>query len=111
MKPKVASDETQIRELVKDWAKAVRERDLAGATAHHSDDIVMFDVPLPVQSKGIAAYKKTWELFFSTNDGERAFDIAELTITANDTVGFCHALVRLDEKYRAPDYGLSESSR
>ena len=97
MKGKVASNEMQIRKLVRDWAKAARERDLAGVIGHHTDDIVMFDVPLPVQSKGIAAYKKTWELFFSSNPDGCPFDIVELKIAAGDTVGFCHALIRLDE--------------
>src|SRR5262245_19247484 len=91
------SNETQIRRLVNDWAKAVRARDIHGASAHHAKDIVMFDVPLQVQSKGSAAYKKTWELFFSSNPDRCAFDVVELKITAGDTVAFCHALVRLDE--------------
>jgi hypothetical protein len=26
--------------------------------AHHADDVVMFDVPPPLQSKGMAEYKK-----------------------------------------------------
>jgi ketosteroid isomerase-like protein len=33
---------------------------------HHADDIVMFDVPKPLQARGIEEYKKTWELFFDT---------------------------------------------
>ena len=56
-------NESQIRELVENWARAVRNEDMDGVLAHHADDIVMFDVPPPLQSKGIDAYKKTWELF------------------------------------------------
>ena len=98
MKGNIVSTERQIRELVRNWVKAAREQDMAGVLAHHSNDIVMFDVPLPVQSKGITAYKRTWELFFSSNrDGGCAFDIVELKIAAGDTVGFCHALIQLNE--------------
>jgi ketosteroid isomerase-like protein len=51
-------------------------------------------VPLPLQSKGIGAYKKTWDLFFeNVPGGKGSFDLKELTITAGDTVGFCHALL------------------
>jgi ketosteroid isomerase-like protein len=32
--------------------------------AHHTDDIVMFDVPMPLESGGVEEYRKTWELFF-----------------------------------------------
>jgi hypothetical protein len=28
----------------------------------------MFDVPPPMQSKGIEAYRKSWDLFFSWSD-------------------------------------------
>jgi ketosteroid isomerase-like protein len=62
---KDSSNERQIRTLIEKWASAVRARDIDGALAHHTKDMVMFDVPFPLQSKGIEAYKKTWE-FFST---------------------------------------------
>jgi ketosteroid isomerase-like protein len=67
---------------------------MEGALARHAKDIVMFDVPLPLQSKGIEAYKKTWELFFDTNrDDKMSFELRELKIIAGDTVAFCHALL------------------
>ena len=34
-----------------------------------SIDIVMFDVPAPLQAKGIEEYKNTWELFFDNSPG------------------------------------------
>jgi ketosteroid isomerase-like protein len=37
--------------------------------ANHTDDIVMFDVPMPLQSKGMKEYKETWELFFDHSPG------------------------------------------
>jgi hypothetical protein len=40
-----ASDEAEIRKLIEDWARAVRAHDLKGILAHHSADILMFDVP------------------------------------------------------------------
>lgn len=47
--------------------------------ANHTDDIVMFDVPMPVQSRGIDEYRKTWELFFANSlGGPGAFDVTEL---------------------------------
>jgi len=81
------NDENEIRRLVEEWAKAVRERNLDGILAHHSSDIVMFDVPPPFQSVGIDAYRKTWELFFSGTEPDR-FDIHELKIFTGDDVAF-----------------------
>ncbi len=57
-------DESAIRDLVENWAKAVRSKNLNGILANHSPEILMFDVPPPIQSKGIEAYKKTWVCFF-----------------------------------------------
>jgi uncharacterized protein (TIGR02246 family) len=85
-------DKAQIHDLVENWAKAVRDENLEGIFANHSDDIVMFDVPPPLQSKGIDAYKKTWDLFFSWSTRSRVFNFTELEITAGDTVAFCHGI-------------------
>ena len=87
-------NETLIRELVERWADAVRRRDLAAILLHHSMDIVMYDVPPPLQSKGIDAYRRTWDLFFSWTRDPVVFDIIELHVVAGDDVGFAYALMR-----------------
>ena len=87
--------ETAIRHLIEAWASAVRARDISGVIAYHTDDVLMFDVPLPVAVRGIAAYRETWPNFFDALvEGEAAFDIAELNITAGDRVAFATALLR-----------------
>ena len=56
--------------------------------------MLMFDVPPPVQSKGIEAYKKTWDLFFSWSQDSGVYDITEMNITAGNDVAFVNALMR-----------------
>ena len=87
-------DEKQIHNLFEKWATAVKDKDIDGILANHSEDIVMFDVPLPLQSKGLDAYKKTWDVFFSWTKNSRIFDFVELEITTSNTVAFCHAIGR-----------------
>ena len=87
-------DEAAIRDLVENWARAVRTKNLNGILSNHSSDILMFDVPPPVQSKGIEAYKKTWDLFFSWSQDSRVFDISEMNICAGNDVAFVTALMR-----------------
>ena len=87
-------NEAAIRELVESWARAVRAKDLDGILANHSTDILMFDVPPPLQSKGIEAYKKTWELFFSWSNDPVVFDIKDMDIIAGTDVAFVAALMR-----------------
>jgi uncharacterized protein (TIGR02246 family) len=88
------TDEAAIRKLVEDWAKAVREKDLKGILANHSPKMLMFDVPGPLESKGIDAYRKTWDLFFSWSDDPVIFDFNEMDITAGNDVAYVTALMR-----------------
>jgi uncharacterized protein (TIGR02246 family) len=87
-------NEAAIRDLVENWASMVRRKNIDGILANHSPDVLMFDVPPPMQSKGIAAYKKTWNLFFSWSQDPGVFDIREMNITAGDDVAFVTALMR-----------------
>lgn len=86
--------ETEVRNLVENWAGAVRRRDFAGILRNHSPNILMFDVPPPLQSKGIDAYKKTWDLFFAWSHDPVVFDIAEMSVTADGEVAFVAAIMR-----------------
>jgi ketosteroid isomerase-like protein len=86
--------ERQIKTLVEGWADAVRRHDLSSILAYHDEDIVMFDVPPPLQSKGMDEYKKTWDLFFKYHEPSQAFDIEELAITAGENVAFAVAIMR-----------------
>jgi ketosteroid isomerase-like protein len=96
MTANAAANKVQIRRLVNDWAKAVRAKDIDGALSHHARDMVMFDVPFPLQSRGIKAYRKTWELFFeNVAGGGGSFNLDQLRVTAGEMVAFCHALLRI----------------
>ena len=87
-------DEAAIIDLVENWAKAVRARNLERILANHSPDILMFDVPPPLQSKGMEKYKQTWDLFFSWAQDSGVFDILEMSVTAGDDVAFVTAIMR-----------------
>jgi uncharacterized protein (TIGR02246 family) len=92
-----SADSAAIRNVVESWAAAVRSRDYEGILQNHSSDILMFDVPPPFQVKGIEAYKKTWDLFFSCVSDPIPFDITEMSITAGKDVAFVVATMRCSE--------------
>lgn len=94
VKQSSTKDAVAIRNLLEDWAGAVRKKDLDGILYNHSPRILMFDVPPPLQSKGIDAYKKTWDLFFSWAHDPVVFDIRGMDITAGDDVAFVSAVMR-----------------
>ena len=87
-------EDAAIRRLIDDWAGAVRRRDVPGILRHHARDMLMFDVPSPFQSKGIAAYEETWATFFAWAPTPAVFDIREMSITAGDDVAFATAAMR-----------------
>lgn len=101
--PVMIENEKQIRQLIEEWAAAVRNGDLEGILAHHSDDIVMYDVPKPFESIGMEAYRKTWDTFFAyTKPG--VFDIRELHVVADENVAFCFATMKCADKSNSVEY-------
>jgi uncharacterized protein (TIGR02246 family) len=94
MAQQVGTAEAEIEALIEAWADAVRRHDLPAILAHHDDDLIMFDVPPPLQSRGLAEYKTTWDLFFTYHQPGQAFDVEELQLWAGDTVAFAVAVMR-----------------
>lgn len=89
-----SNDEKDIQGLVERWAKAVRDQDRAGIRAVHDSEILMFDVPPPLLSRGLDAYMATWERFLSWSEKPVAFDFHDLNITAGKDVAFATAIGR-----------------
>jgi uncharacterized protein (TIGR02246 family) len=100
------TNEAAVRRVVEDWAKAVRGKDMDGILRHHSPDVLMFDVPPPLQSKGIDAYAGTWGLFFDSAPNPPVFDIKEMTITAGEDVAFVAAAMGCIVKENQGAYDL-----
>jgi uncharacterized protein (TIGR02246 family) len=86
-----SDDEAQIRALIEQWAKAVREEDRAAIRADHDDDILMFDVPPPFLSRGLDAYMATWETFFSYSEKPVTFNFHDVKVTCGKDVAFVTA--------------------
>ena len=96
-------NEADIRAIIENWAKAVRNKDIESILAHHSEDIVMYDVPKPFQSVGIDAYRKTWDTFYAyTKLG--VFDIQELKVIADENVAFCFGRMKCADKSNSVEY-------
>ena len=90
----VDAEEIRIKALLENWADAVRRHDLPAILAHHERDVLMFDLPPPLQCKGLEAYALTWDLFFRYHKPGTAFDIQELAVTAGKEVAFAAAIMR-----------------
>ena len=93
MPAQIATDQDRIKALLEDWADAVRRHDLPAILAHHEPDMVMFDLPPPLQCKGIEAYAETWGLLFRHHQPGTAFDFSELDVIAGADVAFAVAVM------------------
>jgi ketosteroid isomerase-like protein len=90
----MTSDAELVRNIVARWETAVQNRDMAGTLASHAPDVLMFDVPEPIQARGLAEYAETWELFFRYSPGGvESFRLRELEFTVDESLAVAHALL------------------
>lgn len=87
--------EGEIRELMDNWLKAVRAKNINGVMSHYARDIVTFDIAPPLQYRGADAHRRNWEEWFPTFRGPVGYEMRDLSITTGDDVAFCHSLNRI----------------
>jgi uncharacterized protein (TIGR02246 family) len=90
-------DEAILRDLIAKWAQAVRNEDLAGIRADHDPNILMFDVPPPLLSRGLEAYMATWQIFYPSQARPIEFYIEEVEFTASNEVAFATGIGRCSD--------------
>lgn len=88
------SDETAVRAIIENWARAVEAGDRKAILAHHAEDLLMFDFPDEV--RGLQAYDKTWDYFFDNPKGPIHYSPRDLRVTAGDQVAFATCLVHCE---------------
>jgi ketosteroid isomerase-like protein len=91
--PGEATAKAQIRALIDDWLKSIRDKNAEGVMAHHAVDSVTFDLAPPLVATGADA--KDLQAWFATWRGPLGYEIRDLHVTAGDTAAFCHGLSRL----------------
>jgi uncharacterized protein (TIGR02246 family) len=87
-----SQDEAEIHALIERWARAVREEDRAAIRRDHDPDMLMFDVPPPLVSRGLDAYMTTWELFLSCAEKPVALSFHDVAVTCGSDVAFATAI-------------------
>jgi ketosteroid isomerase-like protein len=86
----------EIEQVIRTWEKAIQSGDVEVILENHTQDVLMFDVPEPMQSKGIEAYRDGWELFFRYGEpGPEVFVIENLNVTAGNEVAFATGLLHI----------------
>lgn len=96
-KTSTSSPEAEVRQTINEIMDAMRAGDVDKLMTFYSPDIVAFDVSIPLQFKGVDAYKKSWIDAFDMCDpnAESKQEVHELSITASNDIAFAH-LIRHD---------------
>ena len=90
------NEESQIRELIDDWASALRAKDAGGVLSCQASDFVQFALAPPLQYAGASSLdKKGLEEWFSSFQGTLDYTVRDLRITVDSTVAYCHSLNRI----------------
>jgi len=88
-----ATDETQIRKVIDDWADALRNKDANGVLSHHAPRLVHFSLAPPLLST--ASDAKDLNEWFATWQGPIGYEIHALNVTVGNDVAFSHSLNRM----------------
>lgn len=104
------SAENEVRAVVENWIKAVRDGNRKAILAHHSGDMLMFDFPAIV--RGLNAYDRTWDYFFANPRGPISFESRNMTVIADDNVAFVSCEMHCDGTSAGPvDFRLTTGLR
>jgi uncharacterized protein (TIGR02246 family) len=89
----INDSEAEVRAVFERWIAAIQRHDLDATVAHHTDDIVLYDVPEPGHVEGLVAYRESFRDFlpFISNGG--VFEASDLRIVAGDTAAFSHCMI------------------
>jgi len=92
-----ANDEAEIRQLLDQWTKAFRTKDIHGIMSIYEtgNDLVAYDIVPPLQYTGFDAYKKDYQDFLDQFQGGLDVEVREVSIVAGDTVAFSRGLERI----------------
>jgi len=84
------SNEAAVRSRLEQWLDASRTMNIDAIRACYVPDAVSYDCHSAFQFRGIDAYSKHLQMCFSHMGGPAIIEVHELSITADETIAFCH---------------------
>ncbi|WP_310397742.1 SgcJ/EcaC family oxidoreductase [Hymenobacter sp.] len=88
----IATEETQIRELIDAGARAVRAKDIDGLMPAYAPEVVSFDVVGRLHYQGAAAVRKRTEEWFASFEGPISYEVSDLSVSITPDMAFCHRI-------------------
>ena len=84
--------EEKIRQMIDEWVSAVKDKDVDRLMTLYAPDVVVYDVPAPLQQKGADAHRQNFETWFASMPGLTTSAIRDLRIVAGEQIAFAHCL-------------------
>ncbi|MHB8208767.1 YybH family protein [Mucilaginibacter sp.] len=86
--------QADVEALIYQQTKAIRNKDIAGATANYKADVILFDVVGPLQHQGAVSVKQRLKEWFSTLKADEpiSFETVNLTVSADNDIAFSYGI-------------------
>ncbi|MBD2777827.1 nuclear transport factor 2 family protein [Iningainema sp. BLCCT55] len=98
----ITSKETQIRQLIADQQRAICAKDVDQIMSRYANEMIVFDVKPPFQTKGKEAWRQVWSECLPYFPDSFEMETRDLTITVNDNLAVAHWLFRFIGKEDHP---------
>ncbi|HEY5362095.1 MAG TPA: nuclear transport factor 2 family protein [Streptosporangiaceae bacterium] len=95
--------EHELRDLVEERVRAVRERDSATLAARPAKDVITFDVLPPLNSRGSQATVEHLQAWFDGYDGPIDYSAHDVQASAQGDLGFCSFLYHVGGTLKTGD--------
>ncbi|MBD2060216.1 nuclear transport factor 2 family protein [Oculatella sp. FACHB-28] len=84
--------EAQIRQLISNQQRAICAKDVDQIMSHYANEVILFDVKPPFQTKGKDAVRQIWEDCLPYFPNSFEMETRDLTIAVNDNLATAHWL-------------------
>jgi len=86
----LSQDESRIRSLIKDWTRAMAEKDAEAVSRFFTKDVVTFDLAPPLKHTGFD--RKMLTEWFKTWKGGVGYDVTDLTLATSSDLAVARSL-------------------
>jgi ketosteroid isomerase-like protein len=88
----------EIKSILTQWVESTRHDKKDSILANHFPSSVIFDVLAPMQYQNTDAYRESFDKWQPPFEIPCLFELSELTIKAEDEIGFAHCLINCGGK-------------
>jgi uncharacterized protein (TIGR02246 family) len=91
-----ASNETEVRSVLDNLAKALHDKDARRVLSHYAPGSVVFDLAPPLKHEGSgASTEKQLKEWFATWQGPIGHETRDVSITASGDIAYCYGFIRI----------------